>query len=105
MYGVRDAAQERSPVGAVTAPLLVTYGGRTLSPFPRWINVALLGLVLTGFVGGNLWLITERHRARQIAQAACAQTIKAEVARKPMLANTVATADDCRTLRRMRGED
>lgn len=78
--------------------------GRRSSPFQSWVNGVLLVLVVGLFIGANLWLITERHAASRAQQRMCAEEIRVEIRRKPILANTVRLADACATLRRMRGQ-
>mgnify|MGYP001558906136 FL=1 len=77
---------------------------QALPYFRPGVNAILIGVGLAVFIGANVWLITDRHHARRIAQAACAAQARAEVARKPILATTVRLADECLTLRRGRGE-
>lgn len=72
--------------------------------FRPGVNVALFLALATVMVAGNLYLITQVHEARRVAQAACAAQARAEIARKPILVHTVRLADDCQTLRRMRGD-
>lgn len=78
--------------------------GRRRSPFTPGVNAALIGGALAVLVGSNLWLIAERHAARRVAQAACREQQRAEIQRKPVLVHTVRLADECATVRRMRGE-
>ena len=85
-------------------PHTVPPAARRLSPFYAGVDGFLIALVVVAVIGANLWLITERHAANREAQRACAETIKVEIARAPILRNTVAAADACATLRRMRGQ-
>lgn len=78
---------------------------RRLSPFRAWVDGTLIAFVVLVVIGANLWLITERHAASRKNQRMCAEEIRYEIKRHPILANTVRLADACATLRRMRGQE
>ena len=85
-------------------PHAVPPAARRLFPFWTWVNGTLIAVALLIAIGVNLWLITDRHTAYQSQQRMCAEEIRVEIRRKPILANTVRLADACATLRRMRGQ-
>lgn len=77
---------------------------RRRSPFWPWVDGTLIALTLLVTIGVNLWLITDRHAAYQSQQRMCAEEVRQEIRRRPMLKHMVRLADDCATLRRMRGQ-